>query len=266
MEDVDSELLLRVYGILHVNSFGIDCYYTENKENDIEIAHSGSGLYVEASVFDHNCVPNATASGDGLLLEIRALSSIKKGDQIYIDYLQDVLCRNERMTILQERYFFRCQCEHGCSDQQTDPFDKSLDFKRYSVLDRLIDSILERSIANKNSGESDDSSTQNDINWSQLCRLLKERLHIRECYYAMACYHPTLSLFYREYLRFLLVNRHRFNVSINQCPPSTNNATSLITVQEIEQDMIEFGTKAKKHLAITHGIKHSFYSRLFPTL
>lgn len=164
---------------MHVNSFGIDSYYSaeeaEDATADVVIDHCGSGLYIEASVFDHSCVPNACASGDGIVLEIRALSPIRKGDQIYIDYLQDIQPRTERQSTLADRYFFTCQCAKGCSDDAAKngtAFDAALDYKRMEVLSRLIDSLLQ-------TNSSSDTKTMSEINWSQLYRFYKQRLRFQ---------------------------------------------------------------------------------------
>lgn len=239
---------------------------------------------MEASVFDHSCCPNAAASGDGLALEIRALSPIRKGEQIYIDYLQDILPKAERQSGLRERYFFTCQCARGCADElngggqkEEAPFDGSLDYQRYAVLGQAIDSLL----------ANDGASERNEINWRQLYRFWKERLRLQEVYYGSSSrYHPTLSLFYREFLRFLLVNQHRLadDEPANQQPHEKTrkkkkkkkkkkankalpveavNSTACLAGSEIEVDLLEFGAKAKEHLAITHGVTHCYYTRLF---
>ncbi|OTF78556.1 Set and mynd domain-containing protein-like protein, partial [Euroglyphus maynei] len=122
IDDYDPELLLKCYGILHVNSFGIDCYDTDN----LTIDHRGCGLYLEASVFDHSCIPNACAAGDSLALEIRALRPIRPGDLIYLDYIQDILPKDQRIKHLEERYFFTCHCNGGCADSDN-VFDSNVD-------------------------------------------------------------------------------------------------------------------------------------------
>src|SRR5699024_9069376 len=107
---------------------------------------------------------NACASGDGLQLEIRALTTIKEGELIYIDYLQDILPREQRQNILNERYFFICQCKHRCND--TD----QIDFKKFLVVNNLIESIQTKSDA--------------EINWPQLYQLMHQRLEMQEQYYS----------------------------------------------------------------------------------
>lgn len=214
---------MKCYGILHINSFSIDCYDNENHS----IEHRGTGLYIEASVFDHSCVPNACASGDGLVLEIRALAQIQPKQLIFIDYVQDVLPSIERKKFLQEQYFFNCQCKFGCStNKQLASFDSNVDFKRLQVLNNLLNTIHTA------------SNNENDLIVRSF-QLRKQRLTIQEQYYSLVKYHPCLSLFYHELLRFLIINHDR--------------------IPNVESEINQLITKAADHLAITHGSGHSFY-------
>nr|XP_027199729.1 N-lysine methyltransferase SMYD2-B-like [Dermatophagoides pteronyssinus] len=241
IDDYDHELLLKCYGLLHVNSFGIDCYDTDN----LTIDHRGCGLYLEASVFDHSCVPNACAAGDSLTLEIRALRPIRPGDLIYLDYIQDILPKDERIKHLEERYFFTCQCIGGCDNtiDSNDAFDSKVDFKRYKILENLI----ERLNSNNNNNNDDNGNDNNDDNdhdedtWRQLYQLWTQRLVIQEEYYRKCVYHPCLSLFYQTFLRFFILNHQRF------------------WMDGVETEMNRVMTKTREHLAITHGNHHQFY-------
>ncbi|KAH7639915.1 hypothetical protein DERF_015997 [Dermatophagoides farinae] len=248
IDDYDAELLLQCYGLLHVNSFGIDCYDTDN----LTIDHRGCGLYIEASVFDHSCMPNACAAGDGLALEIRALRPIRPGDLIYLDYVQDILPKDQRIKHLEERYFFTCKCIGGCADNidsdddhHNNAFDSNVDFKRYRVLDNLIESLNPNNNNNNNNdGDDDDGENSDDLDedtWRQLYQLWTQRLTIQEEYYRKCVYHPCLSLFYQSFLRFLILNHHRF------------------WMDGIEAEMNRVMAKTREHLAITHGNHHEFY-------
>lgn len=125
----DRNLLLKLYGILQINSFGIDVYHQK-----YGISHCASGLYIEGSVFDHCCAPNACASGEGLALEIRAMKQINIGEQIFIDYVQNILPKAERQSLLNERYFFVCQCFRCQSN-----FDQNFDYKKLNLLEKDFD-------------------------------------------------------------------------------------------------------------------------------
>lgn len=59
---------------------------------------------------NHSCDPNAAIIFDGRLMSLRAMKSIKKGEQIFITYIDPTEIREERRHKLQHRYFFHCQC------------------------------------------------------------------------------------------------------------------------------------------------------------
>lgn len=116
-----------------------------------------------------------------MLLEIRALSPICKGEQIYIDYLQDIQPRVERQSILADRYFFTCACSRGCSEtlNSEKAFDAGINYKSFDVLNRLIDSMLQ---TNSSNIDAPFNKTSSDINWSQLYRFYKQRLRLQVCW------------------------------------------------------------------------------------
>lgn len=67
------------------------------------------------------------------------------------------------------------------------------------------------------------------------------------------------------------MNQHRFSHQEASDTEQTGKAvvaTSVAPVdhlssKEVEEDLLEFGVKAKEHLKVTHGVNHSFYSKLF---
>ena len=126
IEEFDYDLVLKLYGILQINGFGIDVY-----DEVRGISHCASGLYIEGSVFDHNCQSNACASGEGLVLEVRALKEISIGEEITIDYIQNILPKIKRQNWLNEKYFFICRCFRCESD-----FDKYFDYEKFETLDK----------------------------------------------------------------------------------------------------------------------------------
>ena len=171
IEDYDRDLVLKLYGILQINAFGIDSYDEERG-----ISHCASGLYIEGSVFDHCCQPNACASGEGLLLEIRALREISVGEEITIDYVQNVLPKIQRQTSLKEKYFFICRCFRCESD-----FDQNFDYKKFEELE------------NKNT---------NFVNKRKGYENFKARHQLMRKYYPY--FHPNYSYFLYEYLKYIL--------------------------------------------------------------
>jgi len=182
ISNYDKNLLLKLYGILHINAFGIDVY--DEKHG---ISHCASGLYVEGSVFDHCCSPNACASGEGLTLEIRAMKQIDIGEQIFIDYVQNILPKIERQSILNERYFFVCQCFRCQSD-----FDQSIDYEKFKVLEQQMDCLT------------DDKKRYLNC---------KQRYEFFRAYYHN--FHSSLTYFLFIYLKYKLIVKNSLKLNRN---------------------------------------------------
>ena len=108
--DLDVELLLVFYAKICINSFSI---------LNLSLNAIGSGMYIEASVFNHSCRPNATTVWNGLRLEVRAIKDIAAGKEITTNYVDIKKNRSERQTELREHYYFTCACDR-CEDQRED--------------------------------------------------------------------------------------------------------------------------------------------------
>jgi hypothetical protein len=65
---------------------------------------------------NHSCVPNAAITFDERCVQLRCLDFIKKGEQIFISYIDHTQRRDTRRAELQDRYFFRCNCEKCTND------------------------------------------------------------------------------------------------------------------------------------------------------
>lgn len=92
---------LTILGIISQNSFTI---------TSAEMRPLGIGLYLQASMFNHNCCPNAHQSFHHDQLLIHTLRDIKRGEEIsiaYIDVGKPVWWR--RMELLNS-YGFICHC------------------------------------------------------------------------------------------------------------------------------------------------------------
>ncbi|KUJ11294.1 SET domain-containing protein [Mollisia scopiformis] len=66
---------------------------------------------------NHSCSPNAVVVFDGRAISFRALSDIKKGEEIRISYIENTQTRENRGAELEHRYFFTCQCEKCFKDE-----------------------------------------------------------------------------------------------------------------------------------------------------
>lgn len=92
---------------------------------DDEYISQGIGLYLEASIFDHSCEPNAFAVFHGKTLEVRYTGSkelsgpINCSQDIRISYCSPLKDTPTRQKILKERYYFTCQCVKCSRDPET---------------------------------------------------------------------------------------------------------------------------------------------------
>ncbi|KAJ5915977.1 hypothetical protein N7454_010884 [Penicillium verhagenii] len=80
------------------------------------------GLYFHpyAALINHSCDYNATVGFDGEDLYIKAIKPIKKGDQIFISYIDTTTPCHVRRGELLDRYFFTCQCTKCINAPETE--------------------------------------------------------------------------------------------------------------------------------------------------
>lgn len=102
----DQQKLFELFGKTFINAFTI---FDNSYGKLIDV---GRGLYLEASVFDHSCKPNAIYSFAGIDVQVRANRLIDTDQEpIYINYLNANVSRKERRVYLQRQYYFMCRCE-----------------------------------------------------------------------------------------------------------------------------------------------------------
>lgn len=102
--------VLEVYGKILINSFNI-------MNNDYQPV--GIGLYLEASILDHSCYPNATVVFDGKQLLLRTIKPVKSFADIRISYTNLLDSNQVRRENLQNQYYFTCECAR-CKDDEID--------------------------------------------------------------------------------------------------------------------------------------------------
>lgn len=114
MKVVDNENeFARRLSQLETNCFSINAEHADHKS----ISDPGTGLYVEASNFDHSCRPNACRTFDGVTLQIRAIQNITTSrEKILVGYCDVMNPRNIRQHTLNTRYNFHCKCVHCVKD------------------------------------------------------------------------------------------------------------------------------------------------------
>jgi len=70
----------------------------------------GAAVYINASLLNHSCRPNAFPIFDGCTLYIKALRPIAKDEEIFISYSDSKVTRAERQDALYSIYRFKCTC------------------------------------------------------------------------------------------------------------------------------------------------------------
>ena len=89
---------------------------------DAEGRNLGSGLFLEASVFNHACAPEAVASFDSRTrtMAIRAVRRVEEGGEVRIAYAEMYAPRRERRRALTKKKGFACRCERCEADDASD--------------------------------------------------------------------------------------------------------------------------------------------------
>ena len=86
----------------------------------------GKGLYLDFSILDHSCAPNAVWYSKGKELVVRTIENVDDFSQLRISYLPNLFEKTEsRRQKLMQDYFFLCQCSR-CQDQSSDLMKSSL--------------------------------------------------------------------------------------------------------------------------------------------
>ena len=83
-----------------------------NSFNLTNVVYDRTGLYMHpyAALINHSCDYNSVVGFDGDELYVKAIRPIKKGDQVFISYIDTTSPFKTRQKELSERYFFECQC------------------------------------------------------------------------------------------------------------------------------------------------------------
>lgn len=108
-----------LFGKVLINGFTV----SDVLENNIATA-----LYLAPSVLDHSCVPNASWSFKGNVLEVRTTMELENVelDNLRICYLDPLTGTRARQAALQSNYYFECQCEHCEPESEYRVFYKNI--------------------------------------------------------------------------------------------------------------------------------------------
>jgi hypothetical protein len=108
----------------HLQSCSCNAYQVTEQlitDNDVRNATEnelGGGVYPTVSLCNHSCNPNVVRHSAGRTCIVRAVRTIKKGEEIVDNYGPHFLSDNleERQKHLETQYFFRCTCE-ACTEK-----------------------------------------------------------------------------------------------------------------------------------------------------
>ncbi len=78
----------------------------------------GRGLYLQASMFNHSCVPNCSVSAGATTLEVVTDEAVRAGQELCISYIDLQQPVSARQKLLSRHYHFACACER-CSGERT---------------------------------------------------------------------------------------------------------------------------------------------------
>ena len=174
---MNSDLLFRLFCQLSINYYSVICY-SGTKEILV-----GAGLYIEASVLNHSCDPNAATVYFGSTLVLKAIKPIEANDEITISYLDLSLDRNRRQSALKKYFYFDCRCSR-CETNESD-------FKYHRFAD------LKHQIINESMKETPD--------WSEVSKLCDHRLVYGQQIYNR--FHPQLIPLLIDTLKVKLKNK-----------------------------------------------------------
>ena len=103
----------------------VQSIYAKTLINQIDIyTHTGTrlgvGLYLDASVLDHACAPNAVTIFRGKEMIVRAIEDVDDFNDLSISYIPNlsVSTKKRRQDLLNE-YYFHCECSK-CQDVDSD--------------------------------------------------------------------------------------------------------------------------------------------------
>lgn len=101
-DELTEENLFELFCRLVINTLTI--------HDTIDLKSIGYGLYLDATVYNHSCIPTCHTVFNGISLSIRTISD-EVNNEWTINYI-DLLERYEnRQEFLRENYYFNCQCK-----------------------------------------------------------------------------------------------------------------------------------------------------------
>ena len=183
----------------------------------------GDAVYIEASIFDHSCEPNASYVFDGPKMQVRAIKSIHFNETVYINYVVCEQSRSARQALLLDNYYFTCECTR-CAREEREGEDTS---------------IL-REIASINSQYADLASRASrhtlEVTLNKCFRLLMEKVRLYQKIFGQ--FHPVIT---SEMVKCLKLRSH-------------------VNHRDRSEDFASFIDKTLQAFSVTHGKDHYLWN------
>jgi SET and MYND domain-containing protein len=101
-DQLDEIIIFQLFCRLVINTLTI--------HDSIDLKSIGYGLYLDATIYNHSCIPTCHTVFNGLYLSIRTICD-ESTDEWTINYIDLLESYKTRQEILYENYYFNCQCK-----------------------------------------------------------------------------------------------------------------------------------------------------------
>lgn len=128
--EVEEGVVLRLFGVLSSNSFVL-----------VSSTYEPLGVAMDPFVArcNHSCEYNATVRfREGKFIDVVPLRRIRKGEEVTLSYIDEIIPVQERRAELQDRYFFECACGR-CAREESLP-------NPFSTLSRIENKVYHNAL------------------------------------------------------------------------------------------------------------------------
>ncbi|CAF0972096.1 unnamed protein product [Rotaria magnacalcarata] len=108
-ENIDEKLIFELFCRLIINTLTI--------HDTIDLKSIGYGLYLDATIYNHSCIPTCHTIFNGIYLSIRTISD-QLNNEWTINYIDLLELYENRQQCLRSNYYFTCQCKRCLENDQ----------------------------------------------------------------------------------------------------------------------------------------------------
>ncbi|KAK9889712.1 hypothetical protein WA026_007094 [Henosepilachna vigintioctopunctata] len=149
------ETLMHTALIMSINFHQIRELSTEKGDKGYSFGTIGAGAFNFMSLINHSCAPNCCRFNYGNTNVLKAILSIKKGEQLFESYRVNytIFERTERQEVLKKEYFFDCKCP-ACTRKwpKVDNMPRFNLTPDYRLTEKVINEALEKILSESTSG------------------------------------------------------------------------------------------------------------------